>query len=131
MKTLVMVPALGCDQDLYTPLAEGLSDIVRTQTIIADRDLLEACVAQVLKAAPAKFVILGTSVVPLHSRVFPCCGTGPGTSVTPHGTFGRGTALIDCCPFWQLTTSRWPVARAVGQDLEWPDVHRRLARGVP
>ena len=61
MKTLIMVPALGCDQDLYAPLEEGLSDIIRMQTIIADKDRLAACVDQVLKAAPEKFVILGTS----------------------------------------------------------------------
>jgi pimeloyl-ACP methyl ester carboxylesterase len=61
MKTLLMVPALGCDQDLYTPLVEGLSDIVRMQTVIADANRLDACVAQVLAAAPEKFVILGTS----------------------------------------------------------------------
>jgi len=61
MKTLVMVPAMGCGQDIYTPLAEGLSDIIRMQTVIADADRLEACVSQVLKVAPEKFVILGTS----------------------------------------------------------------------
>jgi pimeloyl-ACP methyl ester carboxylesterase len=61
MKTLVMVPALGCDQDLYTPLDEGLSDIVRIRTVIADADRLAACVTQVLAAAPERFVILGTS----------------------------------------------------------------------
>jgi pimeloyl-ACP methyl ester carboxylesterase len=61
MKTLVMVPALGCDQGLYAPLARGLDGIVRLQTIIADGNRLETCVDQVLKAAPEKFVILGTS----------------------------------------------------------------------
>jgi pimeloyl-ACP methyl ester carboxylesterase len=61
MKTLVMVPALGCDQDLYVLLDEGLSDIIRIQTVIADADRMEACVAQVLRAAPERFVILGTS----------------------------------------------------------------------
>ena len=61
MKTLVMVPALGCDQGLYAPLARGLDGIVSLQTIIADGDRMETCVKQVLKAAPEKFVILGTS----------------------------------------------------------------------
>jgi len=61
MTTLVSVPAMGCDQGLYVELARGLDGIVDQQTIIADRDRLEACVEQVLKAAPEKFVILGTS----------------------------------------------------------------------
>ena len=61
MKTLVMVPALGCDQRLYAELAKGLGDIVSLQTIIADGDRLDACVEQVLEAAPEKFVVLGTS----------------------------------------------------------------------
>ena len=61
MKTLVLVPALGCDGGLYAELVNDLNNIIRTQTIIADGDRLEACVEQVLKAAPEKFVILGTS----------------------------------------------------------------------
>ena len=44
MKTLVMVPAMGCDNGLYVELARGLEDIVSLQTIIADGDRLETCV---------------------------------------------------------------------------------------
>ncbi len=61
MKTLVQIPAMGCDAGLYVELARGLDGIVSLQTIIADADRLEACVEQVLAAAPEKFVILGTS----------------------------------------------------------------------
>jgi pimeloyl-ACP methyl ester carboxylesterase len=52
---------MGCDQGLYVELARGLEGIVSLQTILADADRMEACVAQVLAAAPEKFVILGTS----------------------------------------------------------------------
>lgn len=61
MTTLVTIPAMGCDAGLYVELAQGLEGIVSLQTIIADSDRLEACVAQVLASAPEKFVILGTS----------------------------------------------------------------------
>lgn len=61
MKTLVTIPAMGCDQGLYAELAKGLDGIVRLQTIIAGGGRLEACVAQVLERAPERFVILGTS----------------------------------------------------------------------
>jgi pimeloyl-ACP methyl ester carboxylesterase len=61
MTTLVTIPAMGCDAGLYVELARGLEGIVSLQTVIADQDRLEACVDQVLKAAPAKFAILGTS----------------------------------------------------------------------
>ncbi|MBL8905516.1 MAG: alpha/beta hydrolase [Rhizobiales bacterium] len=61
MKTLIMVPAMGCDRGLYVEQARGLGDIVSLQTIIADGDRLEACVEQILAAAPERFVILGTS----------------------------------------------------------------------
>lgn len=61
MTRLVTIPAMGCDEGLYVELARGLDGIVSLQTIIADKDRLEACVEQVLKAAPEKFVILGTS----------------------------------------------------------------------
>jgi pimeloyl-ACP methyl ester carboxylesterase len=52
---------MGCDEGLYVELARGLDGIVSLQTIIADKDRLEACVEQVLEAAPETFVILGTS----------------------------------------------------------------------
>jgi len=61
MPTLVTIPAMGCDQGLYVELVRGLEDVIAVETIIADRDRLDACVAQVLAAAPDRFVVLGTS----------------------------------------------------------------------
>jgi len=61
MAPLVMVPALGCDGGLYGDLTPALSDLVEPRTVIASADRLSACVADVLAAAPAQFVILGTS----------------------------------------------------------------------
>jgi pimeloyl-ACP methyl ester carboxylesterase len=58
---LVMVPALGCDAELYEEVAAGLAYIVVPQTIVCDGDTIRACVEQVLATAPSEFVILGTS----------------------------------------------------------------------
>ncbi len=56
-----MVPALGCDGELYDEVAAGLADIVDAQTVLCDGNAIAACVDQVLAAAPSKFVLLGTS----------------------------------------------------------------------
>jgi pimeloyl-ACP methyl ester carboxylesterase len=59
--TLVMIPALGCDSDLYAEVAAGLADLVNSLTIICSGDTIEASVAEVLDRAPREFIILGTS----------------------------------------------------------------------
>jgi pimeloyl-ACP methyl ester carboxylesterase len=56
-----MVPALGCDAELYDEVAAGLADIVDPRTVICDADTIRGCVAQLLEAAPSKFIVLGTS----------------------------------------------------------------------
>jgi pimeloyl-ACP methyl ester carboxylesterase len=61
MSDLIMVPALGCDAQLYRDIEPTLARTLRIQTIIPDRDSFAGCVEQVLAAAPAKFIILGTS----------------------------------------------------------------------
>ena len=61
MQGLVMIPALGCDGRLYAELTPRLSEVVKPISIVADRDVMGACVQQVLEQAPEKFIILGTS----------------------------------------------------------------------
>ncbi len=61
MTNLIMIPALGCDARLYSGIAPLLPANVLSSSIIADEVSFEACVAQVLKQAPERFVILGTS----------------------------------------------------------------------
>jgi len=58
---LLMIPALGCDGELYDGLAAGLADLVEPQTIICEAVSISACVDQLLRNAPKEFVILGTS----------------------------------------------------------------------
>ena len=61
MTDIVMIPALGCDARLYEPVAAALAPIVQPQTLVAGGDRMESCVAQILAAAPRRFVALGTS----------------------------------------------------------------------
>lgn len=61
MHNLVMIPALACDERLYEKIAPELGDLVSLRTIMADRDRLGTCVAQVLAGAPETFIVLGTS----------------------------------------------------------------------
>lgn len=61
MINCVMIPALGCDERLYEPIAEALEDRVVTQTRMVSETTLDACVAKVLESVEGDFIILGTS----------------------------------------------------------------------
>ena len=62
MKTLVMIPAFGCDASLYVPQTEELENSIRIQIIVPTADRYEAMVEEVLEQAPDEFAILGTSM---------------------------------------------------------------------
>jgi pimeloyl-ACP methyl ester carboxylesterase len=62
MKTLILIPAFGCDARLYAPQMKALETTVKIQTIIPTADRLNAMVAEVLRQAPDQFAILGTSM---------------------------------------------------------------------
>jgi pimeloyl-ACP methyl ester carboxylesterase len=92
MLDLVMIPALGCDRRLYEKIAPALADLVRPQTVIADRDSFAGCVQQVLEGAPESFVIYGTSfggrvamelTLAAPGRVKGLVVTGAGPRATP------------------------------------------------
>lgn len=59
-KTLVMIPAFGCDGGLYAEVAAGLG--VEIITHIAREASFEAMVAALLAKAPEEFIVLGTSM---------------------------------------------------------------------
>ncbi len=61
MTNLVMIPAFGCDERLYSEIAPFLPSNVLISTVICDGDSMARCVEQVLAQAPLKFVVLGTS----------------------------------------------------------------------
>lgn len=62
MKTLVMIPAFGCNEGLYAPQIEELENSFRIQTIIPASGRLAGMVDDVLRQTPDEFAILGTSM---------------------------------------------------------------------
>jgi pimeloyl-ACP methyl ester carboxylesterase len=92
--TLVMVPALGCDAELYAEVAAGLADIIVPQTIVCDGETIGACIEQLLAAAPSRFIVLGTSfggrvaletalAAPRRVKGLWVIGAGPGRVADP------------------------------------------------
>jgi pimeloyl-ACP methyl ester carboxylesterase len=61
MTRLIQIPALGCHSGLYNTYADLLPQGIHPQTVTATKDRLADCVAEILAAAPAKFILLGTS----------------------------------------------------------------------
>jgi pimeloyl-ACP methyl ester carboxylesterase len=61
MLTLVMIPALCCDGDLYAEIAEGLRDLASIQIVNPAASTFDACVEQVLAAVESDLIIMGTS----------------------------------------------------------------------
>jgi pimeloyl-ACP methyl ester carboxylesterase len=61
MQTLVMIPALCCDDELYAEVAEGLRDLVSIRTVNPAAPTLDKCARQVLDAVDDDFIVMGTS----------------------------------------------------------------------
>ena len=59
-KTLIMIPAFGCDGGLYNEVAAGLD--VEIITHVAREASFEAMVAALLAKAPEDFIVFGTSM---------------------------------------------------------------------
>lgn len=59
---LVLIPALGCDERLWTPVAERLGDEVDCQIIRGEGDSVEALADSVLAQAPQTFLLAGISM---------------------------------------------------------------------
>lgn len=57
----ILIPALGCDAGLYSPLIAAIADLAEVRVIVPDGTTLELCVGQVLEQAPETFLIGGTS----------------------------------------------------------------------
>lgn len=58
---LILIPALGCDEELYGGLAGLLSAHVAARTLIVARPSLAASAEEILASAPDRFIIAGTS----------------------------------------------------------------------
>jgi pimeloyl-ACP methyl ester carboxylesterase len=104
MKNLLMIPAMGCDARLYAHLQAGLSPFISVCVVVADKDNLEQCVAQVLAGAPDRFAVLGTSfggrvaleiatAAPARVEGLVVIGAGAGVAADPAAGFARASRL--------------------------------------
>jgi pimeloyl-ACP methyl ester carboxylesterase len=57
----VFIPALLCDERLYSDVIAAMGDQIEAQVMLSPRPRLEDSVADILARAPAKFVLVGTS----------------------------------------------------------------------
>jgi pimeloyl-ACP methyl ester carboxylesterase len=62
MKTLVMIPAFGCDERLYAPQMAAWAEQWDIHVIVPSADRYIGMVEDVLAQAPERFVIMGTSM---------------------------------------------------------------------
>lgn len=62
MKTLVLIPAFGCDARLYAPQIAALEGRVSCIVHAGRQDRYEAMVATLLAEVPGDFAVLGTSM---------------------------------------------------------------------
>jgi len=58
---IVFIPALLCDEALYTPMIERLGDKVEAHVMLSPKPSLAESVTDILARAPDKFVLVGTS----------------------------------------------------------------------
>jgi pimeloyl-ACP methyl ester carboxylesterase len=62
MKTLVLIPAFGCDGRLYAPQIATLKSRINCITHVGKGDRYEVMVENLLAEAPEQFAVLGTSM---------------------------------------------------------------------
>jgi pimeloyl-ACP methyl ester carboxylesterase len=106
MITLVMIPALCCDEGLYQGIVPALSDLVSPRIIIPYEATLKACVEKVLGEAAGDFIVMGTSfgghvareialAAPDRVKGLWIIGAGPGAVANPQAGLERGIKLRD------------------------------------
>ena len=99
-----MIPALGCDGELYREVAAGLADLVELRTIICSGGTIAGSVEEVLNGAPPEFIVLGTSfggrvaletalTTPQRVLGMWIIGAGPGPVADPAAGFRRSARL--------------------------------------
>lgn len=106
MQTLVMIPALCCDEGLYGEVAERLSDLVSPRIIIPYEATFARCAAKVLSEVDGDFIIMGTSfgghvaretalAAPERVKGLWIMGAGPGAVADPKSGYERSAKLRD------------------------------------
>jgi len=106
MQTLVMIPALCCDEGLYEGIAGALADIVSPRIINPYAASFAACAKMVLDEVEGDFIVMGTSfgghvaretalAAPERVKGLWIIGAGPGAVADPKSGYERGAKLRD------------------------------------
>ena len=59
--TMVFLPAMLCDEELYRPQIEGLRDLVKPVALTVAEPTMAEAASAVLRQAPPRFLLAGTS----------------------------------------------------------------------
>lgn len=106
MQTLVMIPALCCDEGLYGEVAESLADIVSSRIVNPFEVSFAACADKVLSEIDGDFIIMGTSfgghvaretalAAPDRVKGLWIIGAGPGAVADARAGYERSAKLRD------------------------------------
>ena len=96
--TLVMIPALCCDEALYAGATEALGDLVETRTLVVAASTFADCGAQILDQCAGPLIVLGTSfgghvarelALNAPERIRGLCIIGAGASAVADPAGGR------------------------------------------
>jgi pimeloyl-ACP methyl ester carboxylesterase len=104
MISLVMLPALCCDEGLYDGITTALSDLVSSRIIIPYEATLKACAGKVLSEVEGDFIVMGTSfgghvarevafAAPERVKGLWIIGAGPGAVASPQAALERSAKL--------------------------------------
>src|SRR5262245_40631988 len=106
MLTLVMIPALCCDEGLYEGVTAPLSDFVSPRIIIPYAATLEDCADKVQNEVGGEFIVMGTSFgghvarevalsAPERVKGLWIIGAGAGAVANQQAGLERGAKLRD------------------------------------
>jgi len=106
MQTLIMIPALCCDEGLYEGITAELSDLVSPRIIIPYETTLAHCAEKVLSEVEGEFIVMGTSfgghvarevalAAPQRVKGLWIIGAGAGGIASPQAGFERSARLRD------------------------------------
>lgn len=104
MQTLVMIPALCCDEGLYEEVTAALADLVSIRIIIPYESTLAACADRVLSEVEGDFIVMGTSfgghvareialAAPERVKGLWIIGAGAGAIASPQAGLERSAKL--------------------------------------
>lgn len=106
MQTLIMIPALCCDEGLYDGITARFADVVSPRIIIPYESTLTACAQKVLRDVDGDFIVMGTSfgghvareiafMAPERVKGLWIIGAGAGAVANPEAGLERSAKLRD------------------------------------